>query len=250
MSRFAGRKAVVTGAGGGIGQAIAAAIAAEGAAVTCVDLKERPAELPEGCAYLQADITEPGIADRAVEQATDGGHLDFLVNSAGVGWFGRDGSVLEMDEAVWDQVLAINLTAAMRFARAAVPAMRRGEGGGAMVHVASLSGLRGMDAEPLDAYQVSKAGLISLSRALGVQLGGEGIRSNTVNPGAIETPITKPIYDKDPSRREKMAARTPIHRLGQPQDIANACIYLLSDEASFVTAADFVIDGGWLAVLP
>lgn len=239
---------MVTGAGGGIGLAIASALAGEGASVACVDLKDRPAELPAGCTYLQADITTDGIPEAAVEQASEEGRLDFLVNAAGVGWFGRDGSVLEIEEAVWDQVLAINLTASMRFARAAVPAIRRA-GGGAMVHIASLSGLRGMD-EPLDTYQVSKAGLISLSRALAVQLGPEGIRSNTICPGAIETPIVAQIYDEDPARRERMAARTPIHRLGQPGDIAAACSYLLSPEASFVTATDLVVDGGWLAILP
>lgn len=248
-TRFEGKRAVVTGAGGGIGLEIAVALANAGAAVTCVDLKDRPAELPTGCEYRQEDVTGAGVPEQAVAAASGGGHLDFLVNAAGVGWFGRDGSVLEIEDGVWEQVLAINLTASMRFARASVPAMRRAGGGGSIVHIASLSGLRGMD-EPLDAYQVSKAGLVSLSRALAVQLGPEGIRSNTICPGAIETPIVAGIYAEDPQRREQMANRTPIKRLGTPADIASACLYLLSDEASFVTATDLVVDGGWLAILP
>lgn len=247
--RFESKTAVLTGAGGGVGHATALALCREGAKVVAVDLKDEPPGLPETCTYLQADITEAGIAQRAVAAA--GGEergIDYLVNAAGVGWFGRDGSIVEIDEEVWDRVLAINLTAPMRFARAAVPAMRRA-GGGAMVHVASLAGLRGMD-EPMDAYQVSKAGLINLSRALAVQLAPEGIRSNTVCPGAIETPMVADIYAADPARRERMVARTPLRRLGRPEDIAAACLHLLSDEASFVTGIDYVADGGWATVLP
>ena len=117
-----------------------------------------------------------------------------------------------------------------------------------MVHIASAAGLRGMD-EPMDAYQVSKAGVISLSRGLAVHLAPEGIRSNTICPGAIETPMVAEIYAEDPDRRVRMADRTPLRRLGQPRDIASACLHLLSDEASFVTGIDYVADGGWLSVL-
>jgi len=244
---FENKTAVVTGAGGGMGYAIALALAERGTVVTGVDIKDRPAGLPKGCAYVQADITEPGVPARAVETASDDGRLDFLVNAAGVGWFGKDGSIVDTPEEIWEQVMAVNLTAPMRFVRAAVPAMRRA-GGGVMVHVASLAGLRGMD-EPMDAYQVSKAALISLSRGLAVNLGPENIRSNTICPGAIETPMVAEIYAEDPARRERMAAKTPIPRLGTPEDIAATCIHLLSDESSFVTGTDAVVDGGWLGVL-
>lgn len=244
---FESKTAVVTGAGGGMGLTIALALSERGASVTCVDLKERPADLPAACSYVQADITEEGLAERVVEGACEDGRLDYLVNAAGVGWFGKDTGTADLSDEIWDQVLAINLTAPMRFARAAIPAMRKA-GGGAMVHIASAAGLRGMD-EPMDAYQVSKAGLISLSRGLAVHLGAEGIRSNTICPGAIETPMVAEIYAEDPARRERMAARTPIPRLGRPEDIAASCLHLLSDDASFVTATDVVVDGGWLAVL-
>jgi NAD(P)-dependent dehydrogenase (short-subunit alcohol dehydrogenase family) len=244
---FENKTAVVTGAGGGMGYAIALALAERGTAVTGVDIKERPEGFPEGCAYVQADITEPGVPADAVQAAADEGRLDFLVNGAGVGWFGKDRSIVETPEEIWEQVMAINLTAPMRFVRAAVPAMRKA-GGGVMVHIASLAGLRGMD-EPMDAYQVSKAALISLSRGLAVTLGPDNIRSNTICPGAIETPMVAEIYAEDPSRRERMAAKTPIPRLGTPEDIAATCMHLLSDESSFVTGTDAVVDGGWLGVL-
>jgi NAD(P)-dependent dehydrogenase (short-subunit alcohol dehydrogenase family) len=245
--RFEGKTAVITGAGGGVGAEIAASLCREGASVVAVDLKERPEDLPQACDYIQSDITEEGIAEEVVARAAGDDGLDHLVNAAGVGWFGRDRSCIDTPDEIWNRVLEINLTAPMRFARAAVPAIRRA-GGGSMVHIASAAGLRGMD-EPMDAYQVSKAGVISLSRGLAVHLAPEGIRSNTICPGAIETPMVAEIYAEDPDRRVRMADRTPLRRLGQPRDIASACLHLLSDEASFVTGIDYVADGGWLSVL-
>jgi NAD(P)-dependent dehydrogenase (short-subunit alcohol dehydrogenase family) len=103
-----------------------------------------------------------------------------------------------------------------------------------------------MDA-PLDAYQVSKAAVVSLSRSLALQLGPEGIRVNTVCPGAILTPMIEPLYTHDPARRTNMEQRTPLRRLGMPEDIANAVSFLLSEQASFITATDLVVDGGWTA---
>jgi NAD(P)-dependent dehydrogenase (short-subunit alcohol dehydrogenase family) len=144
-------------------------------------------------------------------------------------------------------VLEINLTAAMRFARASAPGLRHRRG--AMVHIASIAGLRGMDA-PMDAYQVSKAGLISLSRGLALALARDGVRSNTICPGTVDTPLVERIYAEDPERRRRMIDRTPLKRLGTPADIAEACLYLLSDAAGFVTGSDLTIDGGQLAILP
>jgi NAD(P)-dependent dehydrogenase (short-subunit alcohol dehydrogenase family) len=247
-ARFNDRAAIVTGAGGGVGLEIARRLDQEGAEVIAIDLKDRPADLPEGCFYLRGDITDAGLPGRAVEHAQrehDG--LDYLVNAAGVAWFGRDCSVVDIDDELWDRVLEINLTAPMRFARASAPALR--ERHGAMVHVASIAGLRGMD-EPMDAYQVSKAGLISLSRGLAMALAPDGVRSNTVCPGTIDTPMVQEIYAEDPRRRERMIGRTPLRRLGTPADVAEATLYLLSDAASFVTGTDLTIDGGWLSILP
>jgi NAD(P)-dependent dehydrogenase (short-subunit alcohol dehydrogenase family) len=247
-ARFTDRAAIVTGAGGGIGLEITRRLSLEGAAVIAVDLKQRPGDLPEACTFVQGDVTDTRLPAQAVERARrDHGGLDYLVNAAGVAWFERDCSALDIDDQVWDRVLEINLTAAMRFARASAPALR--ERRGAMVHIASIAGLRGMDA-PMDAYQVSKAGLISLSRGLAMALAPDAVRSNTVCPGTVDTPLVESIYAEDPQRREAMIARTPLRRLGTPADVAEACLYLLSDAASFVTGSDLTIDGGWLSILP
>jgi NAD(P)-dependent dehydrogenase (short-subunit alcohol dehydrogenase family) len=248
----AGRVAFVTGAGGGMGQRIAADLARAGARVFAVDVKEPPPGdpgWPEGpYTYWRFDVTqEARVADALGEVFATCDRLDYVVNGAGVGWFDRDGSVATMDRDVWHQVLDVNLTAAMLVSRHALPLFRR-SGGGAFVHLASVAGLRNAD-DPMDAYQVSKAALISLSRALALQYGPLGIRSNTICPGAILTPMTQPLYDEDPARAERMANRTPLRRLGTVADISSACRFLLSDDAAFITGIDLVVDGGWTLAL-
>ena len=255
---FAGKVCVMTGAGGGMGLAIAIALRAEGCAVTAIDPKPEPPEFAsaEGAAgrYVQGDATEEELVARTVGEAFDASaRLDYLVNAAGVGWYDRDVSIADMEMAVWHRVMEINLTASALMARHAVPLLRRTGPGGSMVHIASVVGLRNMENilenGPIDAYQASKAGLSALSRSLSMQLGPDGIRSNTICPGAVLTPMTAPTYEADPSRADAMIARTPLGRLGMPEDIAHACMFLLSDQASFITGIDLVVDGGIMAKL-
>jgi NAD(P)-dependent dehydrogenase (short-subunit alcohol dehydrogenase family) len=246
------RVAFVTGAGGGMGHRIAADLAAAQVRVFAVDVKEPPAPGPDGPArpvtYWQFDLTEERrVADALAEVYATCGRLDYVVNAAGVGWFDRDGSLVSIDSEVWRRVLDVNLTAAMLVCRHAVPLLLD-TGGGAFVHVASVAGLRTSD-DPMDAYQVSKAGLISLSRALALQYGPARIRSNTICPGAILTPMIQPLYDQDPARAERMAARTPLRRLGTVADVSSACRFLLSDDSAFITGIDLVVDGGWTLAL-
>jgi NAD(P)-dependent dehydrogenase (short-subunit alcohol dehydrogenase family) len=247
---FDGRVAFVTGAGGGMGGRIAADLSQAGARVFAVDVKEPPAAGPDGsageCTYWRFDVTdETRVAAALGEVFASCGRLDYVVNAAGIGWFDRDGSVASIGRDVWERVLDVNLTAAMLVCRHALPLLGRG---GAFVHLASVAGLRTSD-DPMDAYQVSKAGLISLSRALALQYGPRGIRSNTICPGAILTPMIQPLYDEDPARAERMASRTPLRRIGTVADVSAACQFLLSDEAAFITGTDLVVDGGWTLAL-
>ncbi|SED63994.1 SDR family NAD(P)-dependent oxidoreductase [Rhodobacter sp. 24-YEA-8] len=244
---FTGRHAVVTGAGGGMGEAIARSLLEAGAAVTAIDLKPQPESLArhEGrLTYYTGDLADPAFISDTITRAGEAhGGIDYLANVAGVLWFGRDRSVLEMDMAVWDQVFAINLTAPALTARAAVPFMRKTGRGGAMVHFSTIQWYRG-DPNPQDAYQASKAGLCALSKSLAMQLAAEGIRSNAICPGMTVTPL-QARWDNDETLAA-VAAYAPLGRIGTPQDMANAALFLLSDAAGYITGTELPVDGGLL----
>jgi len=250
---FSGKRAFVTGAGGGMGFQIAHDLIAAGCAVTAFDLKPDPGGFPGGAgrlSYIQGDLCEREAIDRAVDRAAEDG-LDFVVNAAGVALLKQDGSIVDIELDAWERTMQVNLLAAVHIARRAVPHMLRGKGG-AFVHIASVAGARSMDNVlehgPLDAYQISKAALISLSRGLALTYGKKGIRSNTVCPGAVWTPMTAAIY-ADPARVTAMEQRTPLPMVGTPQHIADACLFLLSDRAAFITGTDLMVDGGLMAKL-
>ncbi|MDX1742437.1 MAG: SDR family oxidoreductase [Ruegeria sp.] len=251
---FDGRVALVTGAGRGIGLAVARALAAQGAKVEAVDLMlpERSDPGDGAIHFSTVDLTKDDQVRAAIEQiGSKYERLDMVVNCAGICLFERDGSVCASADAVLDLTFDVNLKGMIRVVRAAVPLMRA-TGGGAMVHVASIVGLRNMeniiDGGPADAYQMSKAAVVSLSRSLAMQLAGDRIRSNTVCPGAVSTPMTSEIYEQS-DRVEKMEGRTPLGRIGRPEDVANAVLFLLSDRAEFITGVDLAVDGGLLAKL-
>lgn len=239
------RSVIVTGAAGGIGLATALRLHRDGYRVWGVDVKESAALAEVGIEQVTADLgvaSEPG---RVVAECVGDAALSSLVNAAGIASFERDVSALDTDEELWSRIQAVNLDGTRRMVAAAVPRMR-GVEGAAIVNVASIAGVRTMDS-PMDAYQVSKAGVVSLTRSLAIQLGPEGIRCNTVCPGAILTPMIEHLYVEEPARRTRMEQKTPLRRMGTPEDIASAIAWLLSAEASFVTATDLVVDGGWIA---
>ena len=218
--------------------------------MTALDLKSRPANLAAAIVYRQGDTTDEAFVTAAAQEAAVGGALYALVNAAGVALHDGDGAFETMDLAVWRRTLDINLTGAALVSRAAVPYLKAGRG--SMVHIASVVGLRNMEnimeGGPLDAYQASKHALVGLSRSFAMQYAAVGVRSNTICPGAVRTPMTEAIY-RDPARVAAMAARTPLGRVGTPDDIAAAALFLLSESAAFITAIDLVVDGGIMAKL-
>jgi 3-oxoacyl-[acyl-carrier protein] reductase len=178
----------------------------------------------------------------AVEKAVElFGGIDLLANVAGALWFDRDKTALEIDLDVWDQVMAINLKSMVHTTRHIVPQMRK-RGGGAMVHFSSTQCMRG-DSAPQDAYQAAKAGVVAFSRSLAIQLAGENIRSNVIYPGPSESPM-QDRWKQNPDAQAATASAIPLGRVGTVEDMSNACLFLLSDKASFITGTELLVDGG------
>ena len=252
MFTYSGRGALVTGAGGGIGLQVALDLLAEGVQVAALDLKPLPEAFNKfddtSYKYAQLDITDLDAIRGFVDQAAEAfSGLSYLVSAAGLALFGRgDGPSADVDQAIYDITFGVNFYGAINCVKACIPHMKR-SGNSAMVHVASIAGYRVMErieeGDALDAYQTSKAALISQSKSWALQYAGEKIRSNTVCPGSVVTPMTKDIYD-DPERIRAMEARTPLGMVAVPEDISYAVRFLLADEARFITGADLVADGG------
>jgi NAD(P)-dependent dehydrogenase (short-subunit alcohol dehydrogenase family) len=245
---FEGKTAIVAGGGGGMGLSVANDLVRAGAHVTVLDLKPAPEELetsPGTSTYVQGDVTDEAFVQRATEQAASAhDRLDYLVNTTGVLWFDRDVSLVDVDMDVWDRVLEINLKSIALTARHAIPLMKR-SGGGAMVHISSCDALRG-DGRPQDAYGVSKAAILRLSKSIAIQFAKDGIRSNSILPGPVLSPMQQRWVD-DPGTLDTISEFVPLGRVGTPQDIADACLFLLSDKASFVTGTELIVDGGCMA---
>lgn len=250
---FSGTHVFVSGAGGGIGHEIASHLIRAGSNVIGFDIKDDPGDFPDGpgsVSYVQGDIRNPSALAAAFAPFAKTG-LDFIVNAAGMIAWDKDGSVVDIDLGVWDTTMQVNLMSALHTSRLGIPLMQR-KGKGSIVHIASVVGIRSaensMEAGPADSYQVSKAAMISMSRGLAITYGKHGIRSNTICPGSVWTPMTDAIYE-DPARIVQMENRTPSHSIGRPADIAHACMFLLSDAAAFITGADLMVDGGLTAKL-
>lgn len=242
---FEGKVAFVAGAGGGMGLNIANDLIAAGAMVALADIKDEPdgiAAGPERHSYHQGDLSDEAFVEAAIgETAAAFGRLDYLVNTTGVLWFDRDKSLVEMDLADWDRVMAINLKSFVMTARHAIPHMKKA-GGGAMVHFASIDALRGDD-KPQDAYGAAKAAIVRLSKSIAIQFAGDGIRSNSILPGPVMSPM-QARWEGKTELQAHIAAHIPIGRIGTTQDQANACLFLLSDKASFITGTELIVDGG------
>ena len=243
---FTNRTAIVTGAGGGMGEAISKALASSGCYVVAIDLKPCPESLSklENVDFIQGDLTDEAFVNSTASTAYEKhGRLDYLCNVAGVLWFDKDQSIFDMDLDVWDQVFDINLKSMIYTTRACQPLMKKSPDGSAMVHFSTIQWMRG-DTAPQDAYAASKAAVSAFSRSIAMQMAPDNIRSNTICPGATLTPM-QARWDTDKIQR-KVADYVPINRLGTPQDMANTTLFLLSDGAGYITGIDIPVDGGLL----
>jgi 3-oxoacyl-[acyl-carrier protein] reductase len=241
---FSGRIALIAGAGGGIGLNIARDLLAAGLGVVLADKKPEPADIDDGSGntfFLQGDLSDETFVIELVETVRQRfGRLDYLVNTTGVLWFDQDASFTTIDLDLWDRVFEINLKSFVLTARHVIPLML--EYGGAMVHFSSIDALRG-DPNPQDAYAISKAAVIRFSKSVAVQYADHNIRSNVILPGPVLSPMQVRWEGKEQIQKD-VARMIPLGRLGKTQDPANACLFLLSDEASWITGVDLTVDGG------
>ncbi|GAA1890770.1 3-oxoacyl-ACP reductase [Asanoa iriomotensis] len=245
MNRLQDRVAVITGAGSGIGLATARRFAAEGAKVVCVDVAEdagKKAADEVGGEFVLCDVTDEG----GVRELFDGvaqryGSVDIAFNNAGISP-PDDDSILETGLDAWERVIRVNTTSVYLCCKHAIPHMRR-QGKGAIVNTASFVALMGAATSQI-AYTASKGGVLAMTRELGVQFAREGIRVNALCPGPIATPLLLDLFAKDPERAARRLVHVPMGRFGKPEEIAAAVAFLASDDASFMTAAQFVVDGG------
>ena len=241
LFRLDGKAALVTGASGGIGAAIARALHAQGAKVvlsgTRTEALERlAAELGEHAFVCPADLrdaAEPAVLIEAAEKAA--GPLHILVNNAGMT---RDMLALRMTDADWQMVMDVDLSAPFRLARAALRGMLRRRAG-RIIGIGSIVGTTGNPGQAN--YAAAKAGLIGMSKALAQEVGSRGITVNVVSPGFVVTPMTDALTD---AQKTKLGEQIPLGRLGQPEDIAGAVVYLASDAAAWVTGATLHVNGG------
>jgi NAD(P)-dependent dehydrogenase (short-subunit alcohol dehydrogenase family) len=245
MQRLQDRVAVITGAGSGIGLASARRLAAEGATVVAVDIDEaagKAAAAETGGAFLAADVAD----EEQVRQLFDGiatrfGRIDVAFNNAGISP-PEDDSILTTGLDAWRRVQEVNLTSVYLCCKYVLPHMRKA-GKGSIINTASFVAVLGAATSQIS-YTASKGGVLAMSRELGVQFAREGIRVNALCPGPVNTPLLQELFATDPERAARRLVHVPMGRFGDPEEIAAAVAFLASDDSSFITASQFLVDGG------
>jgi len=247
--RLEGKVALITGAGSGMGRAAAELFASEGARVVITDVDDGAGASAVDAVraaggeatFVRANVAEWDDCQAMVAAAVDTyGGLHVLYNNAGI-FPGDDGGVLDTPQDTWRRVMAVNLEGVWLGCRAGIPALLA-SGGGAIVNVASFVALMGAATAQI-AYTASKGGVLSMTREIAVEYARQGIRANALCPGPIETPLLQELL-ADPDRRARRMVHIPMGRLGRAEELAKAALFLASDDASFMTGAALVVDGG------
>jgi NAD(P)-dependent dehydrogenase (short-subunit alcohol dehydrogenase family) len=243
--RLSGKVAVVTGGCSGIGLATVRRFAQEGATVVIGDLDTDGG--PQVAAevnglFVECNVTDKAQVDFLFASAKETyGRVDIAFNNAGISP-PDDDSILDTDLDAWERVQLVNLTSVYLCCKAAIPYLLE-QGGGSIINTASFVAVMGAATSQIS-YTASKGGVLAMSRELGVQFAREGVRVNALCPGPVNTPLLKELFAKDPERAARRLVHIPVGRFGEPEEIANAVLFLASDESSFITASTFLVDGG------
>ncbi|WET77871.1 3-oxoacyl-ACP reductase [Amycolatopsis sp. QT-25] len=245
VQRFEGRVAVITGGSSGIGLATARRLASEGAKVVIGDISAEAGKAAAdevGGLFVPADVTDAEQVEALFQTTVDTyGSVDVAFNNAGISP-PEDDSILTTGIDAWEKVQKVNLTSVYLCCKAALPHMRR-QGKGSIVNTASFVAVMGAATSQIS-YTASKGGVLAMSRELGVQFARENIRVNALCPGPVNTPLLKELFAKDPERAARRLVHVPVGRFAEPEEIAAAVAFLASDDASFITASQFLVDGG------
>jgi NAD(P)-dependent dehydrogenase (short-subunit alcohol dehydrogenase family) len=243
--RLDGKVAVVTGGAGGIGRETARRFAEEGARVCIADLADEPgketASEVDGI-YVHADVTDPEDVQRMYDETAERfGGIDVLFNNAGISP-SDDDSILKTGLEAWERVQSVNLKSVYLCCKYGIPYLLE-RGGGSIINTASFVAVMGAATSQIS-YTASKGGVLALSRELGVEFARRGIRVNALCPGPVNTPLLQEIFAKDPEEAERRLVHLPMGRFAEATEIAGAVLFLASDEASYVNASTFLVDGG------
>jgi len=242
---FKGKSAIITGASGGMGLKISEKLSNNNISVLMLDLKSPNKDFlkkNKNCQFKKIDVTNYNKMKSCIEifyQKQKS--IDYLVNTTGVLWFNKDISAVDINNDVWDKVFQINLKSMMYLSKIIIPKMKKNKFG-SMVHISSIDALSGDD-KPQDAYGASKAAMIRLSKSFAIQFASSNIRSNIILPGSIETGM-QVRWKKNPKAKVNLEKFIPLKRVGKPEDISNASMFLLSDQANYVTGTELIVDGG------
>ena len=245
---YRGKSAIVTGACGGMGLEVSKNLSNNNIAVLMIDLNKPPKNFikdNQNCTYKKIDVTNYKKLKTSIEKFyKKNKQIDYLINTTGVLWFDKDVSSTNIDSKIWDKVYEINLKSMVYLSKVIIPKMKKNKFG-SMVHISSVDALSGDD-KPQDAYGSSKAAMIRLSKSLAIQFASDNIRSNCILPGAVDTSMQK-RWKKNVSAKKKLEKIIPLLRVGKPTDISNTIMFLLSDQSSYITGTEIIVDGGFTA---